>query len=233
MEDHKQILGMIDHTLLKPEATTAQIIKLCEEAAEYGFASVCVNSSYVPAAARLLADSPVKVCTVVGFPLGAMAAAAKAYETEYAIDKGATEIDMVINIGVLKSRELRQLHHDIAAVVLACHAYDDVICKVIIETALLTEEEKIIACQIAKEARADFVKTSTGFSTAGATVEDVRLMREVVGGKVGVKAAGGVRTLADAVAMIEAGANRLGASAGVAIAKEISGEAGTIATDGY
>lgn len=223
MTDPKMIPGMIDHTLLKPEATEEQITTLCEEAVDHGFASVCVNGVFVPLAARLLAKTDVQVCTVVGFPLGASNSMVKAFEAERAIDEGATEIDMVIHIGALKARQLRTVHHDIAAVVLACHAHDDVICKVIIETALLDDEEKTMACQIAKEARADFVKTSTGFSTHGATIEDVRLMRSVVGEGVGVKAAGGVRSLADALAMIEAGATRLGASAGVAIAREING----------
>lgn len=233
MDNPKQILSLIDHTLLKPEASADQIIRLCEEAADHGFASVCVNGSYVPLAAKQLSGIPTKVCTVVGFPLGAMDATVKAYEAERAIEQGADEVDMVMNIGALKSRDLRSLHHDIAAVVLACHAYEGVICKVIIETALLTDDEKTIACQIAKEARADFVKTSTGFSTGGATLEDVRLMRGVVGQEVGVKAAGGVRSLADAIAMVEAGANRLGASAGVAIAREIMGKGEATPGDGY
>jgi deoxyribose-phosphate aldolase len=231
--DHQQIIGMIDHTLLKADATEAQIIVLCEEAMAYGFASVCVNGSYVPLAARILAESDVKVCTVVGFPLGAMDAGAKAYEAETAIEQGADEIDMVLNIGALKSGDLRKLHHDIASVVIACHGYEDVICKVIQENVLLTDDEKLTASRIAKEAHADFVKTSTGFGGGGATLADVRLMREVVGAEMGVKAAGGVRSLADAIAMVEAGATRLGASAGVAIAKEISGEAGAQAGDGY
>ncbi|MEM6280620.1 MAG: deoxyribose-phosphate aldolase [Chloroflexota bacterium] len=222
--DNENIIGMIDHTLLKADATEAQIITLCEEAMEYGFASVCVNGSYVPLAAQTLAGSDVLVCTVVGFPLGAMDSAAKAYEAETAIGQGADEIDMVINIGALKSGNLRKLHHDIAAVVIACHTYEGVICKVIQENVLLTDDEKRTASRISKEAHADFVKTSTGFGGGGATLDDVRLMREVVGPQMGVKAAGGVRTLADAIAMVEAGATRLGASAGVAIAKEIRRE---------
>lgn len=225
MTDPKQIPGMIDHTLLKPDATEEQIIQLCEEAMDYGFCSVCVNSVYVPLAARLIGPSSVKVCAVVGFPLGAMDSAAKVFEAERAIEQGADEIDMVMHIGALKSRELRALHHDIAAVVLACHAAEDVLCKVIFENVLLTDEEKTIACQIAKDTRADFVKTSTGFGSGGATLDDVRLMRRTVGDDIGVKAAGGIRTLEDALAMVEAGANRIGASSGVAIAKEISGEA--------
>lgn len=225
MTNPNVIPSMIDHTLLKPDATPEQIAALCEEARDYGFASVCVNPVYVPLAARTLTGTDVQVCTVVGFPLGATSTAIKAHEAEQAIEQGANEIDMVLHIGSLKARDLRHLHHDIAAVVLACHAHEGVICKVIIETALLTDEEKTIACQIAKEARADFVKTSTGFSTGGATVEDVRLMREIVGENVGVKASGGVRSMADAIAMIEAGATRIGASSGVAIAQEIHGDA--------
>jgi deoxyribose-phosphate aldolase len=231
MVQPSDIIGMIDHTLLKPDATSAQIEQICKEALEYKFASVCVNSVYVPLCAKLLADSPVKVCTVVGFPLGASLPSVKAYEAEQAIDQGATEIDMVLHVGALKARELRELHHDIATVMLAAHAYDGVIGKVILETALLTDEEKTIACQVAKEAAADFVKTSTGFGGGGATVEDIRLMRSVVGENVGVKASGGVRTLEDAIAVVEAGANRIGASAGVAIAKAVSGEATQASAD--
>jgi len=231
--DPQSIPGMIDHTLLKPTATRAQIETLCEEAIEYGFASVCVNSVFVPLAARLLADSDVKVCTVVGFPLGASLPTVKAYEAEEAIDAGATEIDMVLHIGALKARDLRALHHDIATVTVACHAVEGVLCKVILETAMLDDEEKTIACQIAKEARADFVKTSTGFGGGGATIPDVRLMRGVVGDDVGVKASGGVRSLEDAIAMVEAGATRIGASAGVSIAKEVRGEGATDSGDGY
>ncbi len=234
MQDYQRIPGMIDHTLLKPQATAAQISRLCDEAVDFGFAAVCVNGSYVPLVAQALAKQDVKVCTVVGFPLGATDQQAKAYEAECAIEQGAQEIDMVINIGALKSGDLRTVHHDIASVVLACHAYDDVLCKVIIETVLLTDEEKIIACQIAKEVRADFVKTSTGFAGGGATVEDVSLMRSIVGDSIGVKASGGVRSLADAVAMIEAGATRIGASSGVAIAQEIAGNTASAPSDaGY
>ncbi len=230
----ENIPGIIDHTLLKPEATPAQIKTLCEEALEYGFASVCVNSVYVPLVAPLLAGSKVKVCTVVGFPLGAMLPDAKANEAQLAIEAGAQEIDMVLHVGALKARDLRTLHQDIAAVSLMVHAHDDLLLKVILETSLLDDEEKTIACQVAKEARADFVKTSTGFGGGGATVEDVQLMKAVVGPGVGVKASGGVRTLADVQAMIEAGANRIGASAGVAIAKEIRGEnAGGSASSDY
>lgn len=213
------IARMIDHTLLKAEATPSQIEKLCAEARDFQFASVCVNSVYVPLAAGLLAGSGVVVCTVVGFPLGAMLTEAKVFEAAAAIRHGAREIDMVIHVGALKDEDISTLHHDIAAVVAECQAHG-ALTKVIIETALLTDTEKVIACRVAKDAGAEFVKTSTGFSTAGATLADVRLMRETVGPDLGVKAAGGVRTLADALAMIEAGATRLGASAGVAIVQE-------------
>lgn len=226
--DDAPVASLIDHTLLKPEATARQIEKVCFEAKEYGFASVCVNSVYVPLAAELLKDSPVKVCTVVGFPLGASLPQVKAYEAEEAIRNGADEIDMVLPIGLLRSRDVVAVHEDISDVAVVCHERDDretpVICKVIIETALLEDVEKIIASQLVRVAGADFVKTSTGFSTAGATLEDVALLRAVVGEGVGVKAAGGVRDLASAQAMVEAGANRIGASSGVRIAQEERGE---------
>jgi deoxyribose-phosphate aldolase len=233
MDNAENILGIIDHTLLKPQATVGQIEQVCQEALEYGFASVCVNSSYVPLVAAKLADSSVKTCATAGFPLGAADTAVKAFEASRAIELGAEEIDMVINVGALKSGDLRTVHHDIAAVVLACHAHVGVICKVIIEAALLTDEEKTTVCQIVKDARADFIKTSTGFNGGGATVEDVRLMREVVGDGMGVKAAGGVRTLAAAQAMVEAGANRIGSSSGVAIARELRGESPAADDGGY
>jgi deoxyribose-phosphate aldolase len=210
------IAKIIDHTLLKPEATPAQIEKLCDEALEYGFASVCVNSVYVPLVAQKLAGSDVKVCTVVGFPLGAMSTASKVAETRIAIEAGAQEVDMVIHIGALKAEELSDFADDIAQVVAECQL-NGAICKVIIETSLLTDAEKVIACRIAQQAGADFVKTSTGFNGGGATVEDIRLMRETVGAEMGVKASGGVRSYADAVALIEAGATRIGASSGIAI----------------
>lgn len=213
------INSYIDHTLLKPDATVDQIIKLCQEAKEYKFASVCVNSCWVRLCAELLRGSDVSVCCVVGFPLGAMIPEAKAFEAEAAIENGATEIDMVINIGALKSKDYRMVAKDLQEVCSAVHEHDAIV-KVIIETCLLTREEKIIACLLAKNAGADFVKTSTGFSTAGATVEDVELMRKVVGETVGVKAAGGIRDRETAERMIEAGADRLGASAGVKICQE-------------
>lgn len=217
------LAGMIDHTLLKPDATPDQIAQLCFEARKYGFASVCVNPAWVPLCAQLLHGSPVKVCTVIGFPLGATAPEVKAFETQNAIDHGANEIDMVLNIGALKARDLDLVARDIRGVVQTAHARGSIV-KVILETALLTDEEKTIACLIAKEAGADFVKTSTGFSGGGATVQDVALMRRVVGPEMGVKASGGVRTFEDAESMIKAGATRIGASAGVKIIQGPSAE---------
>lgn len=207
---------IIDHTLLKPDATQQEIAQLCFEARKYGFASVCVNPTWVSLCAQLLQGSPVKVCTVIGFPLGATSSETKAFETETAIKQGATEIDMVINIGALKARDLETVAKDIRGVVNAAHARG-ILVKVIIETALLTDEEKTIASLISKEAGADFVKTSTGFAGGGATVHDVELMRKTVGPQMGVKASGGVRTYEDAASMIKAGATRIGASAGVKI----------------
>ncbi len=214
-----EVAHLIDHTLLKPEATVQQITQLCHEAMLHQFASVCVNASHVKLAAQLLQQSDVKVCTVVGFPLGATSSAAKAFETEQALHDGATEIDMVINIGALKGGEDSVVEQDIAGVVQTAHRHG-AICKVIIETALLTDEEKVRACELSKQAGADFVKTSTGFSSGGATIEDVALMRRTVGPQVGVKASGGIRNLADAKNMVAAGATRLGASAGVKIVQE-------------
>ena len=204
----------IDHTLLKADANKEQILSLIDEAKKYEFASVCVNPTWVKTAAELLKDSSVKVCTVIGFPLGANTPFVKACETKNAIQNGADEIDMVINIGALKSKNLALVEEDIQAVV---EASGDKLVKVIIETCLLSYDEKVQACQLAKLAGADFVKTSTGFSTGGATIEDVELMREVVGPNMGVKAAGGTRSYKDAQAFIKAGANRIGTSAGVAI----------------
>ncbi len=210
------LAGYIDHTLLKPEATEDQIRQLCSEAIEYSFASVCVNPTWVPLAARLLAGAKPVVATVIGFPLGATLPDVKAYETLRTREEGATEFDMVINIGALKSKDFRLVERDIAGVVEAARGH---VVKVIIETALLTDEEKVEACVIAKAAGADFVKTSTGFASKGATVEDVALMRRVVGADMGVKASGGIRSAQDAKAMIEAGATRIGASAGIKIVK--------------
>jgi deoxyribose-phosphate aldolase len=214
--------GLIDHTLLKPEATDEDIRVLCEEAARYRFASVCVNPTWVRAAACNLQGTGVPVCTVIGFPLGATLADVKAYEARRAIFDGAREVDMVINVGALKSGDDCLVEHDIHSVVEVAHEYN-VICKVIIETALLTDDEKVRACQAAKNAGADFVKTSTGFSKGGATVADIALMRRTVGADLGVKASGGVKGLDDARKMVEAGATRIGASVGVKIAQEAAG----------
>jgi deoxyribose-phosphate aldolase len=217
------VSAMIDHTLLKPDATRSEIEKLCREAAEFRFATVCVNPAWVATAAALLRGSGVGVCSVVGFPLGATTADVKAYETRRAIFDGATEIDMVINVGALKSGDLRTVERDIDAVVESCRQCG-VISKVIIEAALLTDEEKIAACSLSKAAGADFVKTSTGFAAGGATAADVALMRRVVGADMGVKAAGGVRDLEGLKAMVAAGATRVGASAGVKIVQESRGQ---------
>ncbi|MFH2003205.1 MAG: deoxyribose-phosphate aldolase [Bacteroidota bacterium] len=214
---------MIDHTLLKPDATIKEIDKLCAEAKKYSFASVCINPSYVSRCAKFLKDTPVKVCTVIGFPLGATSTAAKAFETEQTIRDGATEVDMVINVGMLKSGEYDFVENDIFAVVSAAKRYR-VLVKVILETALLTDEEKIKACILAKRAGADFVKTSTGFAKGGATAGDIALMRKVVGSAMGVKASGGVRTREEALQMVASGADRIGASASVKI---VSGEVET------
>lgn len=206
----------IDHTLLKQDATVEQIDRLLSEAKDYDFASVCVNPCWVAHAKSGLENTDVKVCTVVGFPLGATTSAVKAYETKEAIQNGADEIDMVINVGALKSGNAAVVESDIRAVV---EASGDKLVKVIIEACLLTDEEKVLACQLAQKAGADFVKTSTGFSTGGATLPDVQLMRQIVGPDMGVKAAGGARSYADAVAFVEAGATRIGTSSGVAILK--------------
>lgn len=213
------IAHMIDHTLLKPDASQDQIAQLCYEARKHGFAAVCVNPANVKLAAQLLKGSPVAVCAVVGFPLGATSPEVKAYEAQQAIEDGATEIDMVINVGALKSKDYELVERDIATVVRTCHN-NQAICKVIIEAALLTDEQKIKACQLAKAAGADYVKTSTGFGPGGATVEDVALMRRVVGPEMGIKAAGGIRTLEAVKQMVKAGATRIGASAGVKIVQE-------------
>jgi deoxyribose-phosphate aldolase len=207
---------MIDHTLLKPEATQDEVAQLAYEARKYNFASVCVNPSYVKLSAQLLKGSEVDVCTVVGFPLGATPTDVKVFEAQQAIREGATEIDMVINVGAVKSKDYELVEMDIASVARACHA-GNAILKVIIEAALLTDEEKVAASQLSKIAGADFVKTSTGFGPGGATPEDVALMRRVVGPNIGVKAAGGIKTAEDARRMIEAGASRIGASASIKI----------------
>ncbi|HEX9027364.1 MAG TPA: deoxyribose-phosphate aldolase [Clostridium sp.] len=212
------IARYIDHTILKPEATVEDVKKLCTEAKEYNFASVCVNGSHAKLVSTELAGSGVKTCVVVGFPLGAMTKEAKAFETTDAIKNGANEIDMVINVGALKEKNYDLFKEDIEAVVNA--AKGKAIVKVIIETCLLTDEEKVKACEISKEAKADFVKTSTGFSTGGATKEDIALMRKTVGPDLGVKASGGVRDYNTAMDMINAGASRIGASASIAIVSE-------------
>lgn len=212
--DKKTIASMIDHTLLKPEATPAQVERLCAEAAEYHFASVCVNPVYIPLAARLLKDTGVKVCCVVGFPLGAIAPEQKAAEAASCAAMGAEELDMVIHVGAAKAGDWALVQRDIEGVVKAAAGHT---VKVIIETCLLTDEEKVKACEAAKAAGAHFVKTSTGFSTGGATTHDIALMRKTVGSEMGVKASGGIRDYETAMAMIEAGANRIGASAGIAI----------------
>jgi deoxyribose-phosphate aldolase len=224
--------SLIDHTLLKPEATEDDIKRLCEEAARFHFASVCVNPTWVRASACHLRGTGVPVCTVIGFPLGATLPDVKAYEARRAIFDGAREVDMVINIGALKSGDDCAVEHDIHAVVEVAHEYD-VTCKVIIETALLTDEEKVRASLAAKRAGADFVKTSTGFSKGGATVADVALMRQAVGSELGVKASGGVKGLEDARKMVEAGATRIGASVGVKIAQEAAGARPTASASAY
>jgi len=211
-----QLAKYIDHTLLKQDAAISQIETLCAEAAKYHFASVCVNATYAAICSKLLKDTGVKVCCVVGFPLGATLSSVKAYEAEQVIADGASEVDMVLNVGAMKSSNFTLVKNDVSAVVKAAHAGNALV-KVIIETCLLTDEEKVKACQICKEAGADFVKTSTGFSTAGATIEDVTLMRKTVGPDMGVKAAGGVRSRDDVLAMIKAGATRIGTSGGVKI----------------
>lgn len=228
-----EIAAAIDHTLLKPDATAGDIDKLCQEAAEWKFATVCVNPTWVARAAGRLRGTGVGVCSVVGFPLGATTPDVKQYEARRAIFDGAGEIDMVLNVGALKSGDVRLVADDIRAVVGACMECG-VTSKVILETALLTDEEKITACTLAKAAGADFVKTSTGFGPGGATAADVALMRRVVGSEMGVKASGGVRDLQQVKAMVAAGATRIGASAGVRIVKESRGDAAAIgAASGY
>lgn len=224
--------SLIDHTLLKPEASESDIKKLCNEAVQFGFASVCVNPVWVKKAAEFLRGSSVPVCTVIGFPLGATLPDVKAYEVRRAIFNGAREVDMVINIGALKSGDDCAVEDDIRAVATAAHE-NGVLCKVIIETALLTDEEKVRACLASKNAGADFVKTSTGFAKGGATADDVALMRRTVGRNLGVKASGGVKGIDDARKMFEAGATRIGASVGVKIAQEASGVKSSIVAGSY
>lgn len=216
------VASIIDHTILKAETTPEDVKRICEEARENKFASVCINPGYVKLTAEELRGSSVKTCTVIGFPLGANSSDVKAFEVRKAIEDGADEVDMVINIGMLKAREYEYIKKDIEAVVNA--AKGSALVKVIIETALLTDEEKVMACKLSKEAGADFVKTSTGFSKWGAKVEDVRLMRETVGSEMGVKASGGVHSFEDAIAIIEAGASRIGASSSLKIVGKSSEE---------
>jgi deoxyribose-phosphate aldolase len=227
----RDVAGYIDHTLLKPDATAADIDKLCREAAEWKFATVCINPTWVALAAERLRGSGVAVCSVVGFPLGATTPDVKQFEARRAIFDGASEIDMVINVGALKSGDVRLVSEDIRGVVQACHG-GGATSKVILETALLTDEEKVTACTLSKAAGADFVKTSTGFGPGGATAADVALMRRVVGDEMGVKASGGVRDLEQMKAMVAAGATRIGASAGVRIVRESRGESTTAAPAG-
>jgi deoxyribose-phosphate aldolase len=227
-----EVAGLIDHTLLKPDATRADVEALCREAAEFQFATVCVNPVWVATARRLLHATPVGVCAVVGFPLGATTADVKAYETRRVVFDGAREVDMVINVGALKSGDLRTVERDIEAVAETCRE-GGALSKVIIEAALLTDEEKVTACTLAKAAGATFVKTSTGFAKHGATPADVALTRRVVGAQMGVKAAGGVRDLSGAEEMVRAGATRIGASAGVKIVQESKGAAVSAGAGGY
>ncbi len=217
-----EIARFIDHTLLKPEATPEEIDKLCAEAKEYRFAAVCVNPPYVKQCADLLRDAGIAVCTVVGFPLGAHTTEVKVFETQQAIADGAREVDMVLNLGALRAKQYDRVRDDIRAVCAVAHARGALV-KVILEAALLTDDEKVRACELAREAGADFVKTSTGFGPGGATRHDVELMRRTVGDAMGVKAAGGIRTLEQAQAMLAAGATRIGASAGVKIVAEARG----------
>ncbi len=213
----ERMSAYIDHTLLKPEATRRDVIRLCREAVENNFYSVCINPSYVKTAANELQGTGVKVCAVIGFPLGTTTSAVKAFETAEAVDNGAEEIDMVIHCGALKNKEKQYILDDISAVVRSAKGRA---VKVIIETGLLSDQEKVLACQLAKEAGANFVKTATGYGPGGATVADLQLMRETVGSSLGIKASGGVRTAEDAKKMIAAGATRIGTSAGLTIVKE-------------
>ena len=220
MVTKNQLSKLVDHTLLKPNASKDDIRRLCEEAKKQGFWSVCVNPTYVSLATEILRETDVKVCSVVGFPLGANTPEVKAVEAEKAIDDGASEIDMVINIGALKSRDYELVKRDIREVVERAKRSEDIVIKVIIETGLLTDDEKVLACRFVKESGADFVKTSTGFNAPGATVHDIKFLRNVVGPNFGLKASGGIRTYRDAIKLIEAGANRIGTSSGIAIIGE-------------
>jgi len=218
-----ELAGRIDHSLLKPEAMEADVVRLCHEAKEYGFGAVCINPAYVQVAHKLLIGTLVKVCTVIDFPLGSGTSAVKQFEAGNALENGAQELDMVINIGALREGNFELVLRDIQAVVNEARRKQGTVVKVIIENCLLKEQEKIKACQLALQARADFVKTSTGFAGGGATLEDVRLMRKIVGQSMGIKAAGGIKKLSDARAMLEAGATRIGTSSGIAIMRELKG----------
>jgi deoxyribose-phosphate aldolase len=218
-----EVARLIDHTLLKPEATAAQVARLCDEAVEYGFGAVCINPVFVRLAAQRLQESGVAVCSVIGFPLGASTTAAKVYEARRAVADGAQEVDMVIHVGALRAGDGAAVRDDIAAAAQACHE-GDALLKVIIEAVLLTDDQKVAACRAAQSAQADFVKTSTGFAGGGATIPDVRLMRKTVGSEMGVKAAGGIGTYADLLAMVEAGATRIGASRSIQIMAEAQGD---------
>jgi deoxyribose-phosphate aldolase len=221
MISRKELAKMTDHTNIRPTATAEDIKQLCHEATKYGFNTAVVNPTYVPLAVRLLKNTAVKVCTTIGFPLGVTLPEVKAYETKTLAEVGAKEFDMVINISALKSKDYATVKRDIESVVDIKHSHTDSVVKVIIETGFMTDEEKVVACSLSKEAGADFVKTSTGLLVGKATVEDIRLMRKTVGPNMGVKASAGVRTLKQALAMIEAGANRIGTSTGVQIIEEI------------
>jgi deoxyribose-phosphate aldolase len=221
LDDPRAVAALIDHTLLKPEATSADVLRMCAEAREWKFASVCINPCWVPLAGKELAGSESRVCTVIGFPLGANSTRVKLFEAEHAIDDGATELDVVQNIGALRSGDTDLVRNEIRAIAELVHARNALV-KVIIETSLLSEDQKVASCMLALEAGADFVKTSTGFSSGGATAADVKLMRRTVDSKAGVKASGGVRTLDALRHMVRAGANRIGTSSGVSIVRELS-----------
>jgi deoxyribose-phosphate aldolase len=230
LDQPSTVASLIDHTLLKPEASESAIARLCEEAREHSFASVCVNPSWVPVATKKLAGSQVKVCTVIGFPLGANQTETKLFEADLALSQGATELDAVQNIGALRSGALDMVRRELGRLAELAHSRGALL-KVILETCLLSDQEKRIACKLAVEARADFVKTSTGFSTSGANSEDLMLMRETVGSGMGVKASGGIRSLATLKTMVSAGANRIGTSSGVQILKELAHETQSEAID--
>lgn len=222
LDDPRTVASLIDHTLLKPEATQNDVARACEEGLRYAFCSVCINPHWVKFAATALAGSPVRVCTVVGFPFGASATGTKLAEAEIGLSEGAQELDMVQNVGALRSGDFQTVRKEIAEIAKLAHSHGAIL-KVILETCLLTDDEKVAACRLAADAKADFVKTSTGFSTAGATIEDIKLMRQTVGKELGVKASGGVRTIDALCQMVAAGATRIGTSSGVSILNEMAG----------